>query len=158
MDVPQLSPASATSLNYISQLTACLQTLSLDKSKSKYVTTEGQSASLSWNKASVCGLRPDFYYCQTVGGLLMWGALSEEDGSIVYKCSWPSPAQSFLGPSPVGLVTIFYRLRFWTSLFVASYDSQGYGGGIQPRLHMGVLFNTTGGLLPSFYITLDKGS
>jgi hypothetical protein len=27
----------------------------------------------------------------------------------------------------VGLVTIFYCLRFETSLFVASYDSQGYG-------------------------------
>jgi hypothetical protein len=25
------------------------------------------------------------------------------------------------------------------SLFVASYDSQGYGGGIRPRLHTGVL-------------------
>jgi hypothetical protein len=24
-----------------------------------------------------------------------------------------------------------------TSLFVASYDSQGYGGGIQPRIHTG---------------------
>jgi hypothetical protein len=26
------------------------------------------------------------------------------------------------------------------SLFVASYDSQGYGGGIRPRLHTGVVF------------------
>jgi hypothetical protein len=25
------------------------------------------------------------------------------------------------------------------SLFVASYDSQGYGGGIRPRLHKGVI-------------------
>jgi hypothetical protein len=46
-----------------------------------------------------------------------------------------SSAQSFLGPSPVGLATIFYCLKFETSLFVASYDSQGYGGGIRPRLH-----------------------
>jgi hypothetical protein len=53
-----------------------------------------------------------------------------EDGSVIYNCSWPSPAQSFSCPSPVGLVTIFYCLRFETSLFVASYDSQGYGGGI----------------------------
>jgi hypothetical protein len=30
------------------------------------------------------------------------------------------------------------RLRFETSLFVASYDSQGYGGGIRPRLHKGM--------------------
>jgi hypothetical protein len=26
------------------------------------------------------------------------------------------------------------------SLFVASYDSQGYGGGIRPRLHTGSLY------------------
>jgi hypothetical protein len=37
------------------------------------ITTEGQSASLSWNKAPTWGIRPDFYYCQTVAGLLMWG-------------------------------------------------------------------------------------
>jgi hypothetical protein len=43
----------------------------------------------------------------------------------------------FLGPSPLGLATVFCCLRFETSLFVASYDSQGHGGGIRPRLHMG---------------------
>jgi hypothetical protein len=32
----------------------------------------------------------------------------------------------------------FYCLGFETSLFVASYDSQGYGGGIRSRLHTGV--------------------
>jgi hypothetical protein len=47
------------------------------------------------------------------------------------------PAQSFSGPSPLGLATIFYCLRFETSFFVASYDSQGHGGGIRPRLHTG---------------------
>jgi hypothetical protein len=36
-----------------------------------YVTTDGQSASLSWNKAPIWGLRPDLYYCQIVEGLLM---------------------------------------------------------------------------------------
>jgi hypothetical protein len=41
-----------------------------------------------------------------------------------------------LRSEPVGLVTIFYCLRFETSLSVPSYDSQGYGGGIQPHLHM----------------------
>jgi hypothetical protein len=54
-------------------------------------------------------------------------------------------------PSPTGLMTIFYDLRFQAppgrvsqlqsqalgSLFVASYDSQGYNGGIRPRLHTG---------------------
>jgi hypothetical protein len=39
---------------------------------------DGQSASLSWNKAPIWGLRPDLYYFQTDAGLLMWGALSDE--------------------------------------------------------------------------------
>jgi hypothetical protein len=42
------------------------------------VTTDGQSVSLSWNKAPIWGLRPDCYYRRTVPGLLMWGALSVE--------------------------------------------------------------------------------
>jgi hypothetical protein len=53
-------------------------------------------------------------------------------------CCWPLPAQFFSDPSPLGLETIFYCLRFETSLFVASYDSQGHGGGIRPRLHTGI--------------------
>jgi hypothetical protein len=44
----------------------------------------------------------------------------------------------FSGPSPLGLATVFYCLRFQTSLFVASYDSQGHDGGIRPRLHTGL--------------------
>jgi hypothetical protein len=43
-----------------------------------YVMIDGQSASLSWNKAPIWGLRPDFHYCQTIAGLLIWGALSDE--------------------------------------------------------------------------------
>jgi hypothetical protein len=43
-----------------------------------YVTTDGQPASLSWNKAPIWGLRPDLDYCLTVAGLLIWGALSNE--------------------------------------------------------------------------------
>jgi hypothetical protein len=30
----------------------------------------GQSASLSWCQALIWGTKPDFYYCQTVAGLL----------------------------------------------------------------------------------------
>jgi hypothetical protein len=50
-----------------------------------YVTTDGQSASLSWNKAPIWGLRPDLYYCQTVAGLLMYGALSEERTGLSFS-------------------------------------------------------------------------
>jgi hypothetical protein len=61
--------------------------------------------------------------------------LWREDGSVFCTCCWPLPAQSFSGPSPLVLATIFYCLRFEISLFIASYDSQGHGGGIRPRLH-----------------------
>jgi hypothetical protein len=40
--------------------------------------TDGQPASLSWNKAPIWGIRPDLYYCLTVAGLLIWGSLSDE--------------------------------------------------------------------------------
>jgi hypothetical protein len=43
-----------------------------------------QSASLSWNKAPIWGLRPDLYYCQTVARLLIWGALSDERTSLSF--------------------------------------------------------------------------
>jgi hypothetical protein len=43
-----------------------------------YITIDGQSASLFWNKAPIWGLWPDFYYCQPVAVLLMLGALSDE--------------------------------------------------------------------------------
>jgi hypothetical protein len=43
-----------------------------------YVTTDGQPANVSWNKAPFWGLRPDIYYCLTVAGLLIWGALSDQ--------------------------------------------------------------------------------
>jgi hypothetical protein len=46
-----------------------------------YVTTDGQSASLSWNKAPIWGLLPDFYYCQTVAVVLI-RALSLTRGRI----------------------------------------------------------------------------
>jgi hypothetical protein len=48
--------------------------------------------SLSWNKAPVWGLRPDFYYCQTVAGLLMWGALSDQRTGLSFTIA-PGPCQ-----------------------------------------------------------------
>jgi hypothetical protein len=85
--------------------------------------------------------------------------LWRENGSVVYNYYWPSPAQSFSGPSPSGLMTIIYCLGFETpldhvlvfisprnrvaqlypqelcSLFVVSYDWQGYRGINRTRLH-----------------------
>jgi hypothetical protein len=66
---------------------------------------------------------------------------------------WLLPAQCFSGLSPLGLATIFYCPRLETSLFVASYYSQGHRGDIRPRLHTEVhwaglgssLYNPLGG-------------
>jgi hypothetical protein len=70
----------------------------------------------------------------------MWGALSDERTGLSFIiAAGPRQDQSFSGLSPVGLATIFYFLRFETSIFVASYDSEGYGGGIRPRLHTGLI-------------------
>jgi hypothetical protein len=44
----------------------------------RYITTDGQSASLSWCQAPIWDLRSDFYSCQTGAVFLMWGALSDE--------------------------------------------------------------------------------
>jgi hypothetical protein len=51
---------------------------SLANESESYVTTDGQPASRSWNKAPIWGLRPDLYYGLTVAGLLIWSALSDE--------------------------------------------------------------------------------
>jgi hypothetical protein len=40
--------------------------------------------------------------------------LWREDWSVVYNCCWSSPAHSFPCPSPAGLMTTFYCLRFDT--------------------------------------------
>jgi hypothetical protein len=45
-------------------------------SSQSYVRTEGQSASVSWCQAPIWDLRPEFF-CLTVAGLLMLGALSD---------------------------------------------------------------------------------
>jgi hypothetical protein len=114
-----------------------------------YVKPNSQSASLSWCQAPIRGPRPNCYYCQTVAGLLMCSFCDKET-----SLSLPLPAQSFTGPSPAGLMTIFYCLGFETphpggpgsliynsqvqvgpvitlSLFVTSYDLQSYSLGIQ---------------------------
>jgi hypothetical protein len=58
--------------------------LTTETESETYVTTDGQPASLSWNKAPIWGLRPDLYYCLTITGLLMWGALSDERTSLSF--------------------------------------------------------------------------
>jgi hypothetical protein len=54
--------------------------------------TDGQPASLSWNKAPFWGLRPDLDYFLTVACLLIWGALSDERTGLSFAIA-TSPRQ-----------------------------------------------------------------
>jgi hypothetical protein len=88
------------------QLTSCLECWPLSNWMSphslrkillleseSYVTTDGQSASLSWYKAPIRGLRPEFY-CRTDYGirltvtfLIPWGAISDERTGLSFVCA-----------------------------------------------------------------------
>jgi hypothetical protein len=58
-------------------------------------------ASLSWNKASIWCLRQDFYYCQMVASLLIWGALSDERTVLSFTIA-AGPRQRTLGSESRG--------------------------------------------------------
>jgi hypothetical protein len=62
----------------------------------------------------------------------MWSALSDKRTGLSFTIT-ADPRQRR-----------HYCLRFETSLFVASYDSQGYGGGIRTRLYTGFSLATSG--------------
>jgi hypothetical protein len=52
-----------------------------------YVTTDGQPASLFWNKAPIWGLWPDLYYlCDSYGLVLVGRPLWREVGSVFCMC------------------------------------------------------------------------
>jgi hypothetical protein len=63
--------------------------------------------------------------------------LWRENGSVVYNCCWSSPAHSFSDMCPAGLMTIFYILRFETSLTWRARSP--YLHALGTRLHAGPL-------------------
>jgi hypothetical protein len=66
---------------WMSSKQLCITLTGSESESESYVTTDGQSASLSWNKAPIWGLRPDFYYCETAR--VCWrGALSLTRGQV----------------------------------------------------------------------------
>jgi hypothetical protein len=75
--------------------------LSIESESESYVTTDGQSASLSWYKAPIRGLRPDFFpfgIRVTVTFLIPWGALSDERTGLSFVCA-AGPCQRSLSRS-----------------------------------------------------------
>jgi hypothetical protein len=102
-----------------------------------YVTTDGQSSSLSCKKHPSGAYDQIFIIINSCVFFHVGRYLWRDDGSVIYNCCWTSPAQSWSSPSPLGLVIIFHSLRFETSLFTVTYDSQGYGGDNRTHLHTG---------------------
>jgi hypothetical protein len=77
----------------------------------------GQSASLSWYRATIWNLWPDFTFLRDNCGFLeVEHPLWREDWSVIdsYVCFRASPGQSLLGPRLAELTTIFYCLS-WDS-------------------------------------------
>jgi hypothetical protein len=66
----------------------------LQSQSQSYITTDGQPASLSLNKAPIWGLRSDLDYCLTVAGLLIWGALSDERTGLPFAIATGSRQRS----------------------------------------------------------------
>jgi hypothetical protein len=145
--LPQLPASYSNSWKRLSPRGYPTNSLTPPKSQS-YVATDGQSVSLSWCQAPIWGPRQNFYYCQTVAGLLMWGALSNERTGLSFaiavrihsqvrfpRDSWPHFIVLDLRlPQPGGPDPRIYIPRNRVaqlypqalgSLFVASYDSQG---------------------------------
>jgi hypothetical protein len=85
-----------------------------------HIATDGQSVSQSVSKSwcrAPSGAHDQMFITVERYGFVFCGTSSLTRGRVFFTCYWPLPAQSFLGPSPLGLATVFYCLRFDTSFF-----------------------------------------
>jgi hypothetical protein len=91
----------------------------------------------------------------------MRGALSDESTGLSFTIdAGPHQCSYSRVTSPVRLVNLIYCLKFETSPFVSSYDSQGYGGGIRPCLPLSlslILRTTNLGLTTRFLLLTVAG-
>jgi hypothetical protein len=68
----------------------------------------------------------------------MWGVLFDVRRVCRLQLLLVLASAVILGSESRGTRDHILLSQIWTSLFVTSYDSQGYGGGIRPRLHTGM--------------------
>jgi hypothetical protein len=119
------------------QLLNCLLNSRIQSQSQSHIATGGQWVSKLWYWAP-SGAHDEIFISVWQLRSCFRGAPSLTRGRVcLLYVPLPLPAQPSSGPSPLGLATVFYCLRFETSLFVASYDSQDHGGGIRPRDHTG---------------------
>jgi hypothetical protein len=86
------------------------------KSRQTYITTGGQSSSLSWCQEPITNFFPSLFNCfYTVAGLLMWGALSDEKSALQFSVFLGIASVAFLRSESHGthehiLWSLFLRL------------------------------------------------
>jgi hypothetical protein len=61
-----------------------------------YVTNDDQLANLSWCQGPIWGSRPNFYFCQTVSGLLIWSSLSDDRTGLSFRLNSTRNLGSYL--------------------------------------------------------------
>jgi hypothetical protein len=120
-----------TGLSFVATIISntCHPYLQFYSQSQSYVTTDGQSACLSWCQASIWGPRPHFYHCQTVACLLMCGAFSDKTGRLVSSlyslgtvCIENTFSNSFLIFHAYPLPWIYvYRVVIFISHYVTIY-------------------------------------
>jgi hypothetical protein len=87
----------------------------LSQSQSYFKTVSLPPISSSWRKASWDSRHSNFIFQLNTCGYSPYATSPwRDDGPVAYNCCWPSPAQSFSSPSPVGRMTILCCLRFET--------------------------------------------
>jgi hypothetical protein len=85
-----------------------------DQNKVKIMLRQTVSRSVLLSSPHL-GFKTKFLLLSDSCGLVVCKAPSLMRGRVVCNCCWSSPARSFSGPSPAGLVTTLYCLRFETS-------------------------------------------
>jgi hypothetical protein len=100
--------------------------------------TDGQSVSKSWYRAHL-GLMTRYLFLFDSYGLVFCGAPSVTRGWVCLLYMLLALASAvFLWSEYLGTRDNILLSQVWDFSFVASYDSQGHGGSIRPRLHTGM--------------------
>jgi hypothetical protein len=119
MYIPHLTSLGNGSVN-----TLLRQRIRATKSKSKLCCDRRSAGQSLLEQSTHLGLTTRSWLLSDSCGFIDLGrSLWRENGSAVCNCYWPSPAQSFSGPNPVGLVVsvrpVSYRRK------VGDYFIQG---------------------------------